>query len=201
MGRVQRIPVRVRRPEEEQKEAGAPPANPQTIEEATQPRNEPAAGEETQFVEAFEPEENSDDNGIDWRDKALRLQAEMDNYRKRQRRLAQDQVEAQRDRLLGLFLLVVDDLERALEAPAGDPQALREGVELTRRAALQRLRNEGVTRIEALGQPFDPHRHDAVSTVPHDGTGAGPDTVVQVLEPGYRLGERLLRPARIVVAV
>ncbi len=125
----------------------------------------------------------------------------MDNYRKRQQRLAQDQIEAERQRLLRVFLQTVDDLERALAAPAGDAGALRKGVQLTHRAVLQRLQQEGVERIEALHRPFDPNWHEAVSAVPHDGTGATPGTVIKVLEPGYRLGEQLLRPARVIVAV
>jgi len=138
---------------------------------------------------------------VDWQDRALRLQAEMENYRRRQQRLAQDQIEEERERLLKAFLDVVDDLERALAAPSRDGDRVREGVQLTHRAALQRLKKEDVERIEAQGQRFDPAWHDAVSTVPGRQVGAAPETVVQVLEPGYRRGTRLLRPARVVVAV
>jgi molecular chaperone GrpE len=138
---------------------------------------------------------------VDWQDLALRLQAEMDNYRKRQQRLAQDQIEAERLRLLRGFLPVVDDLERALEVPPGNIRGLREGIQLTHRVLLQRLGQEGVEKIVPQNQPFDPNWHEAISAVPHDGSGAGPGTVVQVLEPGYRLGNRLLQPARVIVAV
>jgi molecular chaperone GrpE len=137
----------------------------------------------------------------EWRDHALRLQADMENYRKRQRRLAHDQMEGERERLLGAFLRIVDDLERALEAPASDAKGLRQGVELTHRAAVQMLRKEGVERVQAEGEPFDPSWHEAVATVGHNGSTMEANTVVQVLEPGYRLGGRLLRPARVVVAV
>jgi molecular chaperone GrpE len=138
---------------------------------------------------------------VDWQDRALRLQAEMENYRRRQKRLAQDEIESERERLLRAFLEVVDDLERALASPSHDGGGLREGVQLTHRAALQRLKKENVERIEARGRRFDPAWHEAVSTVPGRPLGAAPETVVQVLEPGYRLGDRLLRPARVVVAV
>ena len=137
----------------------------------------------------------------EWRDRALRLQAEMDNYRKRQQRCAQDQIEAERHRLLGGFLRVVDDLERALAAPVASTAGLREGIELTHRAAMQFLQQEGVERIEAKNRAFDPNWHEAVATVGHNGKQAGTCTVVEVVEPGYRLGERLLRPAKVVVAV
>lgn len=137
----------------------------------------------------------------EWRERALRMQADMDNYRKRQQRLAQDQVEAERQRLLGALLHVVDNLERALEAPASDANGLRQGVELTHRAAVQMLQKEGVERLRAEGESFDPNWHEAVATVGRNGSSVEPNTVVQVLEPGYRLGDRLLRPARVIVAV
>jgi molecular chaperone GrpE len=66
---------------------------------------------------------------------------------------------------------------------------------------MQVLANEGVESISAEGQPFDPNLHEAVSTFPQSGRGVAPDTVIRVLEPGYRLGDRLLRPAKVVVAV
>jgi molecular chaperone GrpE len=170
---------------------------------------------------------------VDWRDRALRLQAEMDNTRKRLQRDQALQVEAERQRLLRSFLRVVDDLERALAAPAGDreasrlqsipqvstggsgsgasgPQgagggceALRQGIQLTHHAALQLLQGEGVEQIQvaASGQPFDPSWHEAVMTVDHGRAGAAPDTIVEVVEPGYRRQDQLLRPARVIVAV
>ena len=156
---------------------------------------------------AEEPEEGCDQVAhlqaeVDgWRDQALRLQAEMDNFRKRQQRLAQDQIEGERQRLLSAFLPVVDDLERALAAPAGDGEGVRQGVQLTYRTALQLLQKEGVEQVQAQGRPFDPHWHEAVATVGLDGRNVVPHTVVRVMESGYRLGDRLLRPARVVVAV
>lgn len=143
----------------------------------------------------------------DWRDRAIRLQADMDNYRKRQQRLAQDQIEAERQRLLGAFLRVVDDLERALAAPATPGQGphrdegLRRGVELTHRTAMQMLQREGVEPIEARNRRFDPNWHEAVATVGHNGSDHPADTVIEVVEPGYRLKDRLLRPAKVIVAV
>ncbi len=140
-------------------------------------------------------------NDQDWRDRALRLQADMDNYRKRQQRMAEDKIDAERQRLLRSFLPVVDDLERALAAPSGDGRGLRDGVQLTHRAALQLLQREGVEPIREQGRPFDPHWHEAVATVDHARVGVEPDTIVDVLEPGYRQQDQLLRPARVVVAV
>jgi molecular chaperone GrpE len=136
----------------------------------------------------------------EWRDQAARLQADMENYRKRQQRLAQDQIAGEQQRLLNAFLGIMDDLERALAAPAGDDEGLRQGVEMTHRAALQLLEKEGVKPLQAEHQPFDPNWHEAVATVAPNDDKVAPNTVVQVMETGYRLGDRLLRPAKVVVA-
>ncbi len=140
-------------------------------------------------------------SGEEWRERALRLQAEMENYRKRQRRLAKEQIDTEREQLLRSFLSVVDNLERALSAPDGDYQAMREGIQLTHRAALQLLGREGAEPIHTDNQPFDPNWHEAVATVRHSGTGTDANTIVQTTEPGYRLGDKLLRPAKVVVAI
>lgn len=135
-----------------------------------------------------------------WRDRALRLQAEIDNFRKRQRRLSEDRVVADRERLLRAFLGVADNLARALSSEGNDSEGLRAGVDLTHQSLMRLLKQEGVERIEAKGQLFDPLWHEAVSTVSHEEVDAKPETVVEVVQPGYRLGDRLLRPARVVVA-
>jgi len=137
----------------------------------------------------------------DWHDRALRLQAEMDNYRKRQQRLAQDTIVTEHHRLLRRFLPLVDNLERALAVQPGDGCGLREGIQLTHQAALQLLQREGVEPIADQGRPFDPHWHEAVATVDHARVGLAVNTIAEVVEPGYRQGDQLLRPARVVVAV
>ena len=134
-----------------------------------------------------------------WRDRALRLQAELENFRKRQRRLAEDRIEADRVRLLRNFLMVADDLERALRAE-GDQESLRDGVEVMDSSLKQMLKQEGVERIEARGERFDPEWHEAVGTVPHQEADVRRDTVVEVTQEGYVLNGRLLRPARVIVA-
>ncbi len=135
-----------------------------------------------------------------WRDRALRLQAEMENFRKRQKRLADERIAADRERLLRSFLLVADDLGRALAADGTGAESLRRGVDLTYRSLMRLMDQEGVEPIQAMGQPFDPSWHEAVSTVPHHNIGAAPETVAEVVQTGYRLGNRLLRPACVVVA-
>lgn len=142
----------------------------------------------------------------EWRDRALRLQADMENYRKRQQRFAQDQIGHERRRLLNSFLGIVDDLERALATPDGGDglprgEGLHRGVELTHRAAMQLLQKEGAVAISADNQPFDPNWHEAVATIPRNGGEVAPGTVIQVITPGYRIDDQLLRPAKVVVAV
>jgi molecular chaperone GrpE len=135
-----------------------------------------------------------------WRDRAQRLQAEMENFRKRQQRLADERIAADRERLLRAFLDVADNLERALNTNGTDVESLRQGVGLTHQTMERLLDQEGAELIQAKGQPFDPTWHEAVSTVPHQDADAEPDTVVEVVQAGYRMGDRLLRPARVIVA-
>jgi molecular chaperone GrpE len=141
-----------------------------------------------------------DEAATEWRDRALRLQAEMENFRKRQQRVAEERIRGDRERLLREFLAVSDNLERALSSDGGDPARLREGVHLTHKGLVQLMDREGVQPIEALGQRFDPEAHDAVGTVRHEQAGVPANTVAQVVQVGYRMGDRLLRPARVIVA-
>jgi molecular chaperone GrpE len=127
----------------------------------------------------------------------MRLQAEMDNFRKRQARRADEAIAAERERLLRQMLPVADNLARALNHGGAEQKSLQQGVELIQRELMRVLENEGVTRIEAVGQPFDPALHEAVGTRPAQ---AEPDTVVDEVEAGYKLGNRLLRPARVIVS-
>ena len=168
------------------------PAVPEPETEAT-----PVRAEEAMEEQGLKEEESAEV----WRDRALRLQAEIENFRKRQQRLADERIAADRQRLLGSFLRVADDLQRALDADATDVDSLRQGVDLTYQTLMHVLDQEGAEPIEADGQPFDPAWHEAVSTVPHQQAGVEPDTVVKVVQAGYRLGDRLLRPARVIVAV
>jgi molecular chaperone GrpE len=134
-----------------------------------------------------------------WRDRAQRLQAEMENFRKRQQRTAETRVLEERERLLRGFLEVVDNLERALSAGRMDVKSLKQGVSVTYQAATQLLDREGVEPVAAAGELFDPVWHEAVGSVPGRGK-VEPGTIVEVMQRGYRLGDRLLRPARVIVA-
>ncbi len=126
-----------------------------------------------------------------------RLAAEFDNYRKRAAREQERLAAHASERLVKELLPVLDDLERALEAAAKHEEAkLEEGVQLVHRALADVLRREGLAEIETNGR-FDPHVHEALLTQPSE---AEEGSVIQVLQKGYRLGERVLRPARVVVA-
>lgn len=128
----------------------------------------------------------------------LRALADLENYRKR---VARERAEERRfaaQEVLRNVLDVKDNLVRAVAAK-GSAEDLRVGVEMTLRHFEQVLQNAGVERIEALDQPFDPAVHEAVQRLEEDGIDQ--PVVVDEMQRGYRLHERLLRPARVVVAV
>ena len=132
-------------------------------------------------------------------DAYLRLAADFDNYKKRVARDQADWTRLATERLLNQLLPVLDDLERALEAAEQHEEAkLEDGVRLVHRALAEVLRKEGISEIEAEGA-FDPHVHEALLTQPGGAEAASGD-VLQVLQKGYRLGDRVLRPARVIVA-
>jgi molecular chaperone GrpE len=134
-------------------------------------------------------------------DKLLRLQAEFDNYRKRVERERAELYQHGRDDVLLQFLPVVDNFERALsslETSEGDAEALRHGVELIHKQFKDALSKFGLEAVEAVGQAFDPHVHEAVTTEVTDKHKE--NTVIQEFQRGYRIGDRLLRPAKVKVA-
>lgn len=130
----------------------------------------------------------------------LRKAAEFDNYRKRVERERREYTEYATVELIKELLPLLDDLERAVaaEAGTGGPEAIRKGIELIHRRLLDVLARRGVTVIDPVGADFDPHLHEAVVRVPAAGQRDG--QVVEVFARGYRLGDRLLRPAMVKVA-
>jgi molecular chaperone GrpE len=130
-------------------------------------------------------------------DALQRLKAEFDNYRKRAARDQQSLVLLANERLVKELLPVLDDLGRALQAVEEHEEAkLEEGVQLVHRALADLLRREGLAEIETNGH-FDPHVHEALLAQPSE---EDEGTVIEVVQQGYRLGDRVLRPARVVVA-
>jgi molecular chaperone GrpE len=127
-----------------------------------------------------------------------RVAAEFDNFRKRTAREQAALAERAHERLVKELLPVLDDLERALDAAeAHDEAKLVDGVRLVQQALRQALEREGLAEIDAEGK-FDPHVHEALLAQPVEDAEHG--DVVQVLQKGYRLGDRVLRPARVIVA-
>jgi molecular chaperone GrpE len=124
---------------------------------------------------------------------AVRRQGELESQRKRAERKAETRLREERVRLLHRLLRVADNLERAV-AHVEDNGPVRAGLRLVLDDLLNELAQEGVAPIPALGQPFDPHLHEAVAT-----DGSGGDRVIEVLRTGYLLEGKLLRPARVVV--
>ena len=126
-----------------------------------------------------------------------RVAADFDNYRKRTARDQEALVARAHERLVKELLPVLDDLERALDAAAEHEEAkLEEGVRLVHRELSHVLQKEGLVAVETDGQ-FDPHEHEALLTQPSD---AKEGAILEVIQKGYRLGDRILRPARVVVS-
>jgi molecular chaperone GrpE len=131
-------------------------------------------------------------------DDLKRVAAEFENYRKRAARDQEGLVARAHERLVKELLPVLDDLERALEAAERHEEAtLVEGVQLVQGALRKALEKEGLAEIEAEGA-FDPHVHEAVLTQPGNGKESG--SVLEVVQRGYRLGDKIVRPARVIVA-
>jgi len=132
-------------------------------------------------------------------DRLLRTAAEFDNYRKRVERERRELAQYAGADILTDLLPIVDDLDRALQAPAGgDAETYRRGVELIQKQMLNLLQKRGVQPIEAVGTEFDPRFHEAVVHEVSDAHREG--EVMAELRKGYTLGERLLRPAAVKVA-
>src|SRR5436309_9264701 len=135
-----------------------------------------------------------------WKDRHLRLAAEYDNFRKRTSKERADVWQRAQAELVSRLADALDDLSRFahIDPAETDAKTLHEGVELVERKVWKELEGAGVTRIDQVGVPFDPNVHEAVTTQP----AAKPEqdhTVGQVVQPGYKIRDTLLRPARVVV--
>lgn len=161
-------------------------------------RKEGAPGAEEAASDAAPAPEAPPDPGAEWRDKYLRALAELDNYRKRADREREIARVYATDALLRDVLPVVDDLETALRIDAS-PEAIREGIALALRHLVNALEAKGMKQIESVGQPFDPRFHEAMGVVPAPGRPA--NTVVTELAKGYVFHDRVLRPARVQIAM
>ena len=187
-------------------------------EEATEgeeePKEVPAAASPGDAVDALlldDPLGEEDPDALVFRlreqlaeasDKMMRLQADFTNFRKRAAKERQEALLFGSQNLFKDLLSVVDNLDRAIgharENSGGDLGSFLQGVELVRRELLGVFEKHHVTEIEAMGCAFDPALHEAMAQVEVD--SAPPNTVVEVLEKGYQLRDRLVRPSRVVVA-
>jgi molecular chaperone GrpE len=133
-----------------------------------------------------------------YRDQLLRARAEFDNFRKRmERERLQMSARATEDAVRD-FLPIVDDLERALAADADAGTSFHQGVQMIHRQMLEMLRRRGVEAIDSVGRDFDPNIHEAVAYEPAEGRREG--EIIGELRRGYRIGDRLVRPAMVRVA-
>ncbi len=160
---------------------------------------EAADASDTMADEALSVEEAVATAVAEWRDKFVRLQAEFDNYRKRTLREKMELVETGGRDVLLAMLPVRDDVERALDAMAksDDIEALREGVRLIAQKFTEALRQRGVVEIEVKDRPFDAEEAEAVARFAAGEERRG--RVIDVVQTGYRLGDKVLRYAKVVV--
>lgn len=190
---------------QEQAEAVETPAEEQELAEpageAKDNAEEAEAGESV--PEDMDPEKEAlKKEAEEYYQRYLRTQADFDNFRRRARQEREEFAKYASQSLIEGLLPILDNFERAIQSSREqqkDFDALAKGVEMIARQLLQLLEGEGLKEIEALGQPFNPELHQAVMTVEaEEGTESG--TVVEVLQKGYMLKERVIRPSMVKVA-
>ena len=189
---------------EEEESAGKLPPNPELEDalreavESVESAAEPSEGEAPEGEEALDPLAELEKS----QDRLLRLQADFENFRRRALAERHDIYQYGHQNLVKDLLSTVDNLERAIghahESGGGDLETLLQGVELVQRELLGILETHSVCEIDALGKAFDPALHEAMAQVSDD--SVAPNTVIDVLQKGYQLRDRLLRPARVIVA-
>jgi molecular chaperone GrpE len=170
--------------------------DPQSQDEARDGAHDVVNGADIEQLEARVAELEA--SNAELRETVLREKAEIENQR---RRLHRDLEQARRfanEKLLSELLPVYDGLESGLAVAGGDLASMREGISLTLKSLLKVAENHGMSQVDPLGQPLDPERHHAVSMV--DAPESAPGTVVSVLQKGYVLNDRLLRPALVAVS-
>jgi len=169
----------------------------------------PTAGQGTQAnpsADAAEPAAQAAREAAEYKDRWLRALAEMENLRRRTEREVADARTYGVTQFARDVVTVADHMERALQALDDEIRAtadarvkgLLDGVEITERELMKALEKHGVHKLEPRGQKFDPHRHQAMFEVPDESVPSG--TVVQVVQAGYTIGDRVLRPALVGVA-
>jgi len=178
-------------------------SEPEALDGAESEKTAPAVDDE--LAVAQQSIEDLTQQLSDSKDQQLRIQAEMQNLRRRAERDVQNAHKYGLEKLINALLPVLDNLDRTISAADADEAAdntalksLLEGVELTSKSATDALKNFSVEIIDPVGEPFDPQLHEAMTMVPSP--SAEPNTVIDVLQKGYTLNGRLLRAAMVVVA-
>ncbi len=192
----------------QQTDQGAAPGEDQREELETSDQFQDSASEESS-----EDQAPSEDDAVESEDKlvaevekykdiALRAEAEMQNLRRRAERDVQNAHKYGIERLLQNLLPVLDSLEKAVEvseaAASDDDDPQLEGIRLCSKLFVDVLTREGVEALDPLGEPFDPNLHEALSMI--ENPDLEPNSVMAVIQKGYRLNERLVRPAKVMVS-
>jgi molecular chaperone GrpE len=194
---------------DQEKETGAEEAPEEETASAEYAPETPEADEteegETEGAEAADGSMSPEEEIADLQDKLLRALADTENLRRRSQKDREDTLKYSSANFARDMLSVADNLRRAIESipEEGDPdgQALVgfiEGISLTEKELLSTLERHGIQKVEPIGEKFDPQFHEAMFEVPTSDSAAG--TVVQVVETGYVIHDRLLRPAKVGIA-
>jgi molecular chaperone GrpE len=163
---------------------------------STESKNMPAVEPDTECpITNSDPAQNE---LAEQKDLYLRLAADFENFKRRTRQESESRAAAQKESFIHELLPAIDNLERALgSGPSSHDGQFHQGVEMTLKQMQQLLREHGVESEDIVGKPFDPHRHEALSQR-HDPSKAD-HTVLEVFQRGYRRGEKVFRPAKVVV--
>ncbi len=173
-----------------------------TEDENTDPEGKDANEEEVEVDPSIEEGLQSSTEGeIEaLKDQLLRTVAESENIRRRASRDVENAHKYANEKLLEDLLPVLDSLEKALELPdqSDDAKAVLEGIEISLRIFRETLERSGVAIVDPIGEPFDPSKHEALAMVPSE--EVEPNSVIEVIQKGYLLNERVVRAARVVVS-
>lgn len=171
---------------------------------STPPSSAPPAGEADAVEEDLKALlADAESKRDEYLDIARRTQADFENYKRRMSAEVQGAAVRGKAQMAAQVVPVLDDLERALQAAGLDPEGdsedgLAHGVLLVFRGLRETLRRNGIEQVDPTGEKFDPNLHEALSTIPVEGAESG--TVAEVMQKGYRFGDQLIRPARVVVS-
>lgn len=175
-----------------------------STEDSSSAASEEGAGTDAVEAEAIDPLQAAQAEAAQFKDKLIRMAADFDNYRKRSRRDMSEAEKKGRDGLLVDLLPVFDNLERATSHADGSSEdaskvkGLVDGISLVMRQFRDSLSRQGIERVESVGRPFDPSVHEAIQHL--ETNDFPPGSIAAEVQPGYKDGERLVRPAMVVVA-